>query len=84
MPWSPLGGKPRFLRSKGFVFHRFSSVHGRPMKPLHLAANPLQPISQQLWADAVYVTSSGFGPFIRLVACGRLFKQAALGWTLHL
>ena len=27
----------------------------RPMKPLHFAANPLQPISQQLWADAVYV-----------------------------
>ena len=44
-----------FLRSQGFVFHRFVSLHGRPMKPLHLAANPLQPISQQLWADAVYV-----------------------------
>ena len=25
------------------------------MKPLHFSANPLQPISQQLWADAVYV-----------------------------
>jgi len=45
----------QFLRGNGFVFHRFSSVHGRPMKPLHFAANPLQPISQQLWADAVYV-----------------------------
>jgi len=44
-----------FLRAAGFVFHRFASLHGRPMKPLHLAANPLQPISQQLWADAVYV-----------------------------
>mmetsp|Transcript_4267 Transcript_4267/g.7494 ORF Transcript_4267/g.7494 Transcript_4267/m.7494 type:complete len:322 (+) Transcript_4267:51-1016(+) len=43
------------LRKAGFVFHRFASVHGRPMKPLHFAANPLQPISQQLWADAVYV-----------------------------
>eukprot|EP00413_Alexandrium_margalefii_P011313 CAMPEP_0204543938 /NCGR_PEP_ID=MMETSP0661-20131031/20144_1 /ASSEMBLY_ACC=CAM_ASM_000606 /TAXON_ID=109239 /ORGANISM="Alexandrium margalefi, Strain AMGDE01CS-322" /LENGTH=84 /DNA_ID=CAMNT_0051550675 /DNA_START=1 /DNA_END=255 /DNA_ORIENTATION=- len=30
-------------------------MSGRPMKPLHFAANPLQPISQQLWADAVYV-----------------------------
>eukprot|EP00435_Cladocopium_sp_Y103_P020327 s2379_g4.t4 len=45
----------QFLRGNGFVFHRFSSVHGRPMKPLHFSANPLQPISQQLWADAVYV-----------------------------
>ena len=44
-----------FLRGLGFVFHRFVSLHGRPMKPLHLSANPLQPISQQLWADAVYV-----------------------------
>jgi hypothetical protein len=25
------------------------------MKPLHFAANPLPPSSQQLWADAVYV-----------------------------
>lgn len=30
----------------------------RPLKPLHFAANPLQPISQQLWADAVYVKDS--------------------------
>jgi len=45
----------QFLRAAGFVFHRFASVSGRPMKPLHLNSNPLQPISQQLWADAVYV-----------------------------
>ncbi|CAE8726148.1 unnamed protein product [Polarella glacialis] len=45
----------QFMRSAGFVFHRFMSLHGRPMKPLHLVSNPLQPISQQLWADAVYV-----------------------------
>lgn len=45
----------QFLRKAGFVFHRFASVHGRPMKPLYFAANPLQPISQQMWADAVYV-----------------------------
>jgi len=45
----------QFLRRNGFVFHRFASIHGRPLKPLHLISNPLQPISQQLWADAVYV-----------------------------
>eukprot|EP00929_Paragymnodinium_shiwhaense_P032623 TRINITY_DN18052_c0_g1_i1.p1 TRINITY_DN18052_c0_g1~~TRINITY_DN18052_c0_g1_i1.p1 ORF type:complete len:340 (+),score=95.59 TRINITY_DN18052_c0_g1_i1:92-1111(+) len=45
----------QYMRQRGFVFHRFASVHGRPLKPLHLLANPLQPISQQLWADAVYV-----------------------------
>jgi len=45
----------QFLRGEGFVFHRFSSVMGRPMKPIFLKDNPLQPISQQMWADAVYV-----------------------------
>lgn len=45
----------QFLRGQGFVFHRFASIHGRPVKPIHLKENPLQPISQQLWADAVYV-----------------------------
>merc|ERR1712072_1326274 len=45
----------QFLRRAGFVFHRFASLHGRPMKPIHFLDNPLKPISQQLWADAVYV-----------------------------
>jgi len=45
----------QLLRAAGFVFHRFASLHGRPVKPLHFKANPLQPISQQIWADAVYV-----------------------------
>lgn len=43
------------LRGAGFVFHRFASIHGRPLKPIHYMANPLAPVSQQLWADAVYV-----------------------------
>jgi hypothetical protein len=45
----------QFLRRAGFVFHRFASVHGRPMKPIFFLDNPLRPISQQMWADAVYV-----------------------------
>lgn len=45
----------QFLRRAGYVFHRFASVHGRPLKPIHFLDNPLKPISQQLWADAVYV-----------------------------
>jgi len=45
----------QFLRQAGFVFHRFASVQGRPVKPVHFANEPLRPISQQLWADAVYV-----------------------------
>lgn len=45
----------QFLRRAGFIFHRFASVHGRPLKPIYFMENPLKPISQQLWADAVYV-----------------------------
>lgn len=45
----------QFLRRAGFVFHRFCEIQGRPMKPLHFLSDPLAPISQQLWADAVYV-----------------------------
>eukprot|EP00928_Gymnodinium_smaydae_P016841 TRINITY_DN16374_c0_g1_i1.p1 TRINITY_DN16374_c0_g1~~TRINITY_DN16374_c0_g1_i1.p1 ORF type:complete len:418 (-),score=50.09 TRINITY_DN16374_c0_g1_i1:32-1135(-) len=45
----------QFMRKAGFVFHRFGPIEGRPMKPLYLKAAPLRPISQQLWADAIYV-----------------------------
>lgn len=45
----------RFLRSQGFSFLRFSSVEGRPFKPVHLDGQPLSPISQILWSDAIYV-----------------------------
>jgi len=45
----------RFLRSQGFSFLRFSSVEGRPFKPVHLDGQPQSPISQILWADAIYV-----------------------------
>jgi len=48
-----------FLRSQGFCFLKFTSLHGRPFKPLHLQAHPKNPISQLLWADAVYVRDVG-------------------------
>jgi FkbM family methyltransferase len=44
-----------FLRNAGFSFLKFSSLQGRPFKPLRLEQQPLTPISQILWADAVYV-----------------------------
>lgn len=48
-----------FLRSQGFCFLKFASLHGRPFKPLHLEAHPNRSISQLLWADAVYVRDVG-------------------------
>jgi hypothetical protein len=54
-------GQPLFadvdqvLRRAGFMFHRFRSIAGRPIKPLMTNNNPSQAISQVLWGDAVYV-----------------------------
>jgi FkbM family methyltransferase len=44
-----------FLRSQGFSFLRFAYTAGRPFRPLQIVGAPYQPISQLLWADAVYV-----------------------------
>ena len=44
-----------FLRSQGFGFLRFSSMMGRSFMPVQKVNDPISPISQTLWADAVYV-----------------------------
>jgi FkbM family methyltransferase len=43
-----------FLRSQGFLLHKLIEVAGRNFRPV-VTPNPLEPISQILWADAVYV-----------------------------
>jgi FkbM family methyltransferase len=54
-------GQPLFadvdteLRRQGFSFHRFTGIAGRPFKPFMQNGDPNKSISQQLWADAVYV-----------------------------
>jgi FkbM family methyltransferase len=45
----------RTLRDHGFEFHKFLGTAGRTFKPLYLKGNINAPISQMLWADAVYV-----------------------------
>lgn len=50
-----MGEVDAFLRSQGFTFLRFSSLQGRPFKPLQLEGNSTSPLSQMLWGDAVYV-----------------------------
>ncbi|MEM9684327.1 MAG: FkbM family methyltransferase [Pseudomonadota bacterium] len=44
----------RHLRDAGFAFHKLDGAAGRPFKPLMKGNNPNAPISQLLWADAVY------------------------------
>ncbi|HWY88036.1 MAG TPA: FkbM family methyltransferase [Gemmataceae bacterium] len=44
-----------FLAAHGFVLHKLIDVQGRCLRPFVLNNNPYAPISQMLWADAVFV-----------------------------
>ncbi len=44
-----------FLRAHGFVLHKFIDIAGRSLKPFAPGNNPFAPISQVLWADAIFV-----------------------------
>ncbi|MCA3260959.1 MAG: FkbM family methyltransferase [Telmatospirillum sp.] len=51
----PLFGEIQaFLQSQGFMVHKLIEVAGRSYRPMN-APNPFEPISQILWADAVFV-----------------------------
>jgi FkbM family methyltransferase len=43
-----------FMREEGFVLHKFIDVGGRPFRPFN-PPNPFYPISQLLWADAIFI-----------------------------
>src|SRR5205085_1044146 len=44
-----------YLRDRGFVLHKMIDIAGRGFRPWTLNDNPDIPISQLLWADAVFV-----------------------------
>jgi FkbM family methyltransferase len=44
-----------FLRSHGFVLHRFDPLVSRIVKPLSVPNNPFAGMSQVFWADAIYI-----------------------------
>jgi len=44
-----------FMRKHGFLFHKFIDISGRSLKPFMPSNNPFTPISQALWADAIFV-----------------------------
>ncbi len=48
----------QFLRSRGYLFHRFTSIISRAFPPLMVNRDIYRGISQQLWSDAIY-----FRPF---------------------
>lgn len=43
-----------FLHAQGFLVHKLIEVAGRNFRPV-VTPNPIEPISQILWADAVFV-----------------------------
>lgn len=43
-----------FMRSRGFIFHRFMDIAGRCYQPFALN-DPTIPVSQPLWADAIFI-----------------------------
>jgi FkbM family methyltransferase len=45
----------QFLRARGFVLHRLVDVAGRAMRPFILRGSPAAPLSQLLWADAIFI-----------------------------
>ena len=65
----------QLLRARGFMFHRFLGLAGRAFKPI-LAHNYLnRPLSQALWADAIYVLDLARW---EVIAPEALLKLAAL------
>jgi len=44
-----------FLRELGFVFHKFQPLVSRVIQPLMLRNDPYAGLSQQVWADAIFI-----------------------------
>jgi len=44
-----------FLGNRGFVLHKFIDVAGRAIAPFSNNPNPMEPVSQILYADAIFV-----------------------------
>jgi FkbM family methyltransferase len=44
-----------YLQSQGFLLHKFLDISGRAFRPVMVGNNPYTPMSQALWADAIFV-----------------------------
>ena len=44
-----------FMRKSGFLLHKLVDIAGRGIRPFVRDNNPFKPVSQLLWADAVYI-----------------------------
>jgi FkbM family methyltransferase len=44
-----------FMRNNGFLLHKFADVCGRALRPFIVDNDPFRPLSQVIWANAVYI-----------------------------
>ncbi|MDA9687878.1 FkbM family methyltransferase, partial [Candidatus Pelagibacter sp.] len=44
-----------FLKEKNFILHKIIDIGGRTFKPFTMKNNPASPMSQLLWADAIFI-----------------------------
>ncbi len=51
------GAVHEFLSGQGFAFHKLIDLGGRTFRPVTMPQMPRRPMSQLLWADAVFVRS---------------------------
>ena len=65
-----------YLREHGFVLHKMLDIAGRTFRPLQRGDNPFAPISQMLWADAIFVRD--FSKLENFDAAGLLRAAAIL------
>jgi len=49
------GDLQTFLRGHGFLLHKLIDVGGRTFRPMQYGENPYEPLSQLLFADAIFV-----------------------------
>ena len=64
-----------FLRGRGFVLHKMIDIAGRAMRPFIIKDSPYAPMSQLLWADAVFIRDF---TRLELLADDQLLKTACI------
>jgi FkbM family methyltransferase len=69
------GDVSTFLAAHGFVLHKLIDVGGRCLRPLVFNNNLFAPISQVLWADAIFIRDISR---LERFADGELLKAAAI------
>jgi FkbM family methyltransferase len=49
------GDVSTFLAGRGFTLHKLIDINGRALRPFVFNNNPFAPVSQLMWADAIFV-----------------------------